>query len=272
MIDLSRRRLSAGLVFLPTVLSFNSWGQSVNEISLESALPPLPADLQTFEDAPAYRVFTTDEIVGSAQPTEVERAVAKTILAKAPISAAPWKVAEYFLKVGNGTYGKEFQPYSREWPVRANPLIMGLFKATRTIPQGDTTPWCAAFVNWCIAQGNLRVRPSDNVFADSELDMTSRSAASGSFRCWTSTTTPSVGDLVIFTERGSEKLTCSGSGHVAFYYGTASDGRLRILGGNQILKGTSGAITVSLYPLNGGEKGRLKFLGFRTATALHPAA
>lgn len=270
MIDISRRKLSAGLVALPALLIFNAWGKSTKEISMEGELPPLPEDLKNFADAPAYRVFTTDEIVGTAHPTEAEQAVAKAILAKAPINIAPWKVAEYFLIVGNGAFGKEWQPYSREWPVRANPLIMSLFKATRTIPQGDVTPWCAAFVNWCIAQGNSRLRPADNMFTDRELEMTSRAASSGSFRCWTPTNTPRVGDLVVFAERGTEKLPCGGKGHVSFYYGRASDGRLRILGGNQTQKGTSGAVTVGLYPLDGGENGRLKFLGFRTAASLHP--
>ena len=99
------------------------------------------------------------------------------------------------------------------------------------------------------------------------LAATTRSAASGSFRCWTETTTPQVGDLVVFREPGSTQR-CSGKGHVAFYAGEADRGYIRILGGNQLMRGTSGAVTVSRYPRDGGEGGRLRFLGYRTAAGL----
>ena len=269
MVDLSRRRLAIGLALAPTVMSAASWSASKDEVSMEGTLPPLPEDLLVFADEPAYREYSTNEFVGTGKPTEGEINMAAAIALKAPFGVAPYQVAEFFLAVATEKFGKEWQPYAREWPVRGNPLIMGFFRTTKTIPQGDTTPWCAAFVNWCIAQGNARAALKDGSFSDRELNVSSRSASSGSFRCWAETKTPKIGDLAVFAEPGTERLGCSGSGHVSFYYGRASDGRLRILGGNQTLKGTSGAVTVGLYPLDGAESGRLKFLGFRTSPALH---
>ena len=269
MTDLSRRWL---LACAPALLLSRAMAADSTEISMEGSLPPLPADLQRFANEPAYRQFTTEEIVGSATPSPTQVAVAKAIMAKAPFGVAPYKVAEYFLAVGNGGFDKEWQPYTREWPVVANPLIVNFFKATRTIPQGDTTPWCAAFINWCIAQGNAKLSLGDGAIAEPLLNLTSRSASSGSFRCWLPVAEPKIGDLVVFVEPGTENIACSGAGHVSFFYGRTDDGRVRILGGNQTLEGTSGAVTIGRYPLKGGEGGRLKFLGWRTADALRSGA
>jgi hypothetical protein len=35
-------------------------------------------------------------------------------------------------------------------PTLANPVIVLFFLATKTEPSGDKTPWCAAFMNWCL--------------------------------------------------------------------------------------------------------------------------
>lgn len=232
-------------------------------IEIETPVPPLPTDLAQLETEPALRLFSEGEAVGSQAPTTEERQLGDVVMNKAPWSTEPMKVANYFLQLGtrNDDPGAKF---SREWPERANPVIMSFFKATETEPHGDITPWCAAFVNWCIARGNS---PTGDI-TEKELRLTTRSAASGSFRCWDEVEEPQVGDLAVFAQRGTEHRKCSGRGHVAFYLGRHSDGRIRILGGNQILSGTSGAVSIARYPVGGAEKGRLKFLRFVSSPVL----
>ena len=252
-----------GLCFIPS----RAIGQNVELV--EGPIPPLPNDLAAFRDDPAYRPTTVTSPVGAsaARPEEIE--IGRQILSQAPIATSAFAVAQYFHELGQRNDGRA--AYSREWPIRANPVIQTFFAATRTVPRGDTTPWCAAFINWCIARGRSNSAAAgisqNQRFESAALAATTRSAASGSFRCWTETTTPQVGDLVVFREPGSTQR-CSGKGHVAFYAGEADRGYIRILGGNQLLRGTSGAVTISRYPRDGGEGGRLRFLGFRTAAGL----
>jgi hypothetical protein len=236
----------------------------------DSLLPPLPTDLSPYSNDSAYRPANEASFVGAGRPTDEEKAQAIEIMRGAPKQTTPLAVAQYFLNLGS-LKDDPRAPYAREWPIRANPLIQTFFTATDTIPYGDITPWCAAFINWCVARAHsARVDAgvsAEHKFNSQELQITTRSAASGSFRCWDATEVPTVGDLVVFKEPGSSQQ-CSGKGHVAFYLGTLPNTDLRILGGNQILKGTSGAVTISRYPRAGGEHGRLRLFGFRTSPAL----
>ncbi len=250
---------------LPPTLAL---GQSIDdgvELADGGHIPPLPDDLVGFDTAPAYRGSETST-VGPGAPTVEEREIGELVIAGAKANQRPIDVARYFYNLGQSSDPKRV--YAREWPERANPVIKEFFRATETVPHGDITPWCAAFINWCIARGNSETETK--TFNPKALDMTTRSAASGSFRCWTETTTPMEGDLAVFAQKGSEGRTCSGQGHVAFFLGR-DEKRIKILGGNQILKGTSGAVTISNYPLDNGERGRLKFLRFVTSPALRSA-
>lgn len=251
-----------GLILLP--------GESLAQTEMvpDSEIPPLPPDLANRATAPAYRPRVTADVVGAGRPTQAEVDQARAILEAAPTSTTPIEVARYFLDIGQG--GDARAAFVREWPVRANPLVRTLFLATQTVPYGDITPWCAAFVNWCIARAGSSRREagisSEQKFTTAELSRTSRSAASGSFRCWTAVAAPAAGDLAVFREPGST-ASCTGKGHVAFLLERLPSGDLRILGGNQLLRGTSGAVTSSRYPLAGGEAGRLRFFGFRRSNA-----
>ncbi|WFP61581.1 CHAP domain-containing protein [Mesorhizobium sp. WSM4904] len=164
---------------------------------------------------------------GREAPYLAEVQVAKEILAKAPSKTTPFEVANFFFEVGQGRYGDNWVNYVKEWPVRANPVIVSFFDATTTRkPAGDTTAWCAAFVNWCIQQG-AKGRDTTGFAGPT------KSAASSSFRSnWGrklgEDEKPSVGDLVVF------KLKSDAShGHVAFFVSDAGKGRIYILGGNQ---------------------------------------
>lgn len=82
----------------------------------------------------------------------------------------------------------------------------------------DETPWCGAFVYWCLKKSNYSELPDSSLSARSWLEYGSK------------TETPNIGDLVIFWRESKD----SWKGHVAFYINTSSDGKIiYCLGGNQ---------------------------------------
>jgi uncharacterized protein (TIGR02594 family) len=74
----------------------------------------------------------------------------------------------------------------------------------------DETPWCSAFVNWCLKQAGITG---------------TKSAWAQSFADWGKKINPRIGAIVVF--RWS-----SGSGHVGFISDWDSSG-VNVLGGNQ---------------------------------------
>jgi uncharacterized protein (TIGR02594 family) len=149
-----------------------------------------------------------------------EENTARDIIAKCPKGPTPYAVAQYFLDVSRGVYGKAWQPYTGGWPSRWNPVIVQFFNATNSSPTGDITPWCSAFVNWCFLQAGYGPATTN--------------ASSGSFKCFNSVSMPpKVGDVVVFKRQDPDATPCSGRGHVGFFVrdlGTT----VEVLGGNQI--------------------------------------
>lgn len=256
---MDRRQFLAGASAAATLLPIrSSFGQTPEESSLVSALPPLPSDLaDKASSQPAAYVET--KLVGTAPPSTDEIEKAYELLLNAPIGSAPIEVAQYFLAVGAGAYGEQYRPFAREWPVRANPLIFHFFSSTQTKPEGDTTAWCAAFMNWCLLRSHASSpdeigRSPDfyvtkgKPFAPENLKRYStNNASSGSFRCWDAVTSPKRGDIVVFRDPGTDDLTkvCRGTGHVTFFVKIPSAGVVQVLGGNQSQKGSNGAVTIA---------------------------
>ncbi len=193
----------------------------------------------------------------SPQVQEVDTAL--DILEKAPSGIPPFRIAEYFWNLKSGLYNTDEQPnldyYAREWPVRANPLIVGFFAATDYgRPSGDTTAWCSAFVNWVLER---------SANGKTVAPMPTRSAASNSFRNWGQVTSgktqatsgetgliPRKGDIAVFRNTTGN----TNSGHVAFFVEfNASRTHLLILGGNQLPKDKSntGEINMKWFPVDG---------------------
>jgi uncharacterized protein (TIGR02594 family) len=172
--------------------------------------------------------------LGTQRPLTGEERIAAAILDEAPHGPDPISIASYFLGVAQGKFGDSWAPYASGWPTRWNPVIKTFFRATGTTPSGDTTPWCAAFLNWCYLR-------STNAPATG-------SASSGSFRCYgLSTDSPRVGDIVVFRKRDSEEA-CLGSGHVGFFL-AQTNATVEVLGGNQI-DGHTGCHSISSTPLS----------------------
>lgn len=113
-----------------------------------------------------------------------------------------------------------------------NPRILEYHKTTGGFGD-DETAWCASFVNWVLAQHNIKGTGS---------------ASARSFLKWgKKTTTPEQGDVVVFWRVSPT----SWQGHVAFLDRIDGD-KIWVLGGNQ-----NNAVNIKAYPAN-------QVLGFRT--------
>ena len=211
------------------------------------------------------------EARGIARPYAGEVKKATQILAKCPTRLKPLQIAQFFsdLRQGelNAELGSDAHLYGEEWPMRANPVIVSFFDATKLrTPNGDQTAWCAAFVNWCLVRAR-RDRPD----AATLLPHTA-SAASNSFRNWgQKTESPQPGDIVVFQHKAE-----SWRGHVGFFISKVDDG-IYVLGGNQmparakLPDGTyerrnTGEVNVSRMRLSGAD---LALHSFRTDASLH---
>src|SRR5690242_13392890 len=99
-----------------------------SDIVIVSELPPLPPDLINDADKPPAS-YAEISAVGTAPPSTAEIGTAYDLLVQSPFGGTPVDIAQYFLAVGAGAYGQEYRPFAREWPVRANPMIMHFFSA-----------------------------------------------------------------------------------------------------------------------------------------------
>lgn len=101
----------------------------------------------------------------------------------------------------------------REIPgAKHEPLIVQMWKAIkRGGIKDDETPWCAAFVGFCLENVGI---------------VSSRFESAKSYLTWGQKLDgPAPGCIVVFTR--------DGGGHVGFLEGLTIDGRLLVLGGNQ---------------------------------------
>jgi hypothetical protein len=228
------------------------------------ALDPLPADYTTGISKPDFKL---SGFYGSAPPPEVYKQVGRAILTGAPVRCRPIDVAYYFNNVRMGILTPDvaealedilrkedrldllspdfFKLFAYDWERNHyyNPVVVQFIAGIGQQPYlGDATPWCAAFANWCISRSQS-TNPSFVSYSGTLLGKGTRSASSGSFRCWGEpTSSPREGDVVVWAKLGSEKQSCpvdlnNAQGHVGFYAGAVvrANGRkaYRVLGGNQ---------------------------------------
>lgn len=275
-----RHILSTG--FAATLTASQSLAQSsdTQEFTQIGERPPLPSDLQSLANEPAAP-YVGMEPVGTAQPNTVEIDRAYQILINSPFGSqtAPIDVASYLLEVGRGSQGADNRPFLREWPVRANPLIYHMFASTTTKPEGDSTPWCAAFVNWCILRSHAstadQIGHSPGGFSKAGRPFdpahltrySTNNASSGSFRCWDEGS-PVRGAVAVFANAGTGDMTavCRGTGHVGFVYEQPSPtaGNVSLLSGNSAQAGSNGAVTLAIYRTTPGSR-FMKFVSLKSS-------
>ncbi|PIF23922.1 TIGR02594 family protein [Candidatus Pantoea floridensis] len=114
---------------------------------------------------------------------------------------------------------------------------------------GDSNPWCASFVNYCLKESGYAI---------------SGSASSQSFsknKNFVKISQPIYGAIVVFRKRGSW------TGHVAFVYCKFKDGEYGVLGGNQ-------ANSVTVNPLKKVYLEQLNYelIGYYVPASYHPNA
>lgn len=167
-------------------------------------------------------------------------------------SVEGWSTKKYLVKLDERYQADEFpwlEVAEQEFGVvefpgdEHNPRILEYFASVRNIgmrwKMRDETPWCSAFVNWCVEKAGFEG---------------TKSALSTSWLSWgRETQQPVKGCLAIFSREG-------GGGHVGFYVDEVQAGEetfIRILGGNQDDPETEiGSVNLKYYP-----KSRL--LGYR---------
>ncbi len=251
------------------LLAPNAWAQQASwtsSLAESETPPPLPPGLEQFSDLPDADYDPIDSIPqGTDPPLEEEVRLAQLVLDGAPRATTPLEVARYFLAVGEGAYGEELRPYIGAWPVRWNPVLVEFFNATRTRPMGDVTPWCAAFLNWCLMRAREGAAPREGVAAPTA------SASSGSFRTWGAHVdvaaghAPRPGDVVVF-QRTDPTYAAAGRGHVGFFVREEAD-RVLVLGGNQF-EGSPRRHVINAKWLR-KQGGVLVLHSYRTDAALH---
>lgn len=114
------------------------------------------------------------------------------------------------LKIALKEYGNEAWPGSQ-----TNPSVSKYFTDLGfTFIHDDETPWCAAFLNWILKQACIK--GTGSLLAKSFLNI------------GTPTTTPELGDLVIFWRNSPT----SGLGHCGIFIRDTKN-FVYVLGGNQ---------------------------------------
>jgi len=163
-------------------------------------------------------------------PNDVAWKEAHAILSSAPLTGTPFEVAQYFVTSVAPKYQRAWPEPDPAHPTLANPLIVLFFLATHTTPSGDTTAWCSAFVNWCLARVGIRgtMNASSQSFADLGWGEEVWNRSNGE----PMPTTAKPGDLAIF-----QRLSDPQHGHICFFSKISEQQpkSIEVLGGNQIL-------------------------------------
>jgi len=183
---------------------------------------------------------------GRLPPSGSEEATARRIINAAPRST-PLAVMRYF--AGLRDVNRDGEAYNAGWAKRWNPVIVEFYRATDDDHSGDNTPWCAAFLNWCLERCSYHGG--------------TRSTVSGSFRkAGGLTGSPAVGDVVVF-KRGNTGCR----GHVALYLGRSGKS-YRVIGGNQTDIHGHSSINIRDVPFPGSG---LALHSFHRISAFRPA-
>jgi uncharacterized protein (TIGR02594 family) len=160
--------------------------------------------------------------------------------------------------------------YQQAWPepdpnhpTLANPLIVLLFIATKTDPKGDTTPWCSAFVNWCLTRVGISgtMNASSQSFVDCGWGQEIWRRGGKEIMPISAKT----GDLAIFQRLSDPRL-----GHVCFFHKTSEDqpNSIDVLGGNQLLTTGKQKLHLIDFKTLRIDSGDLKLRSIRTIDGL----
>jgi len=153
-----------------------------------------------------------------------------------PVAPEPAPEEFPWMRVAAAEEGVKELPGTQE-----NPRIVEYLSSTNLgapFSLRDETPWCSAFVNWCVERSGYE--GTDSAWARSWLTWGKR------------TTAPRRGCIVVLSRDVN-------AGHVGFFVGATTSG-VKVLGGNQ-----ANQVCVSTYP-------RERVLGFRLPGSIVRAA
>ncbi|MBA5864781.1 MAG: CHAP domain-containing protein [Nitrospira sp. CR1.1] len=206
----SRRSFIRLAVTLPFLLRAPSLGRAADDA--QDTLDEL--------QYPSFDLINESRPFGTHAPDKEQYKRAKAIWEGAPKGKAPYDIANYFL-----SFEKTDAEVITQWPQAAswNPLIVEFFSATNYRAENDLTPWCAAFVNWCLKRSGRQTSGSPK----------SQSFLNENF--FEQTKIPKIGDLAVFTCYEINTTKSVGLGHVAFLakLPNPTDTQIVCLGGNQ---------------------------------------
>lgn len=178
-------------------------------------------------DAP----FREDQLLYGTNPASApEDKRARQILEAAPKGKSLIETATYFANLTEKNDKGWF--YNAQWPntpgAHWNPVLIGFYQHTsmsnkQIFAGGDTTAWCAAFMNWCLLQSGYKPTASN-------------SAMSGAYRDYGNARKPGetavAGDIIVFKRIDDPAEGNAGHGHVTIFLAEDSFG-YDVLGGNQ---------------------------------------
>jgi uncharacterized protein (TIGR02594 family) len=160
-------------------------------------------------------------------PDDVSWKEAHSILERAPSKGTPYSIADYFVDSIPLKYQQAWPEPDFRHCTYANPVIVMFFLATKRNPAGDTTPWCSAFVNWCLQRTGI----------PGTKDAGSQSFSNWGRKVWSKDegglpAAARTGDIALFRHLDNPQ-----SGHVCFFkkINTARPMSIDVLGGNQLV-------------------------------------
>lgn len=222
---ISRRQANLNLVVLAASTSSSiGWSQT-------DAEEPIFTQLMY----PPFEALDAPQKFGYSPATAEQKEKSKKIILETPKGPRPIDIAENLVA---RFYEKDPDAIS-QWPAPSawNPLVVEFFSSTSLRVNNDMVHWCAAFANWCLERSGR---------------VSSRSASSQSFlnnKSFKKTTDPNVGDLAVFTCYDTNSGKNIGLGHVTFVREKPSNGRLKVIGGNQSKDGHSSIISATEFPI-----------------------
>ena len=125
----------------------------------------------------------------------------------------------------------------------SNPRIVEYLRGCglpEDLTERDETPWCGAFVAWCLRRAGVAVAQHP--------------ARAASWLSWGAPSDRRVGAVIVLRTRQRSEMTTSGY-HVGFYV-AADNGHVWVYGGNQ-----GDQVKLSAFPLN-----RWEIVGVRWAS------
>jgi uncharacterized protein (TIGR02594 family) len=156
----------------------------------------------------------------------------------------PYKIAKYFTTSLPQKFQTAWPQPNPSQPTLANPLIVLFFLSTNTHPKGDTTAWCAAFMNWCLQHASPSFTGTSDAGSQSFINDKWGQEVWKKGDAWPPKNA-ARGDIAVFTEKSDPA-----HGHVAFFDNPTSGqpNHIDVLGGNQF--NDAGLHTFSVKSLN----------------------